>query len=149
VFDPAAAGSGGLPGAGQSRSRSYLLHLPEGTRGAGQIQVTLTVDTLNAVREVNAAGDAETNNSSVLAFTSAAKPYADLDVTDLQAPASARGGDTSTLQWTITNIGSVDAAPQSWSDRLVLSRDTVVGNGDDVVLATVLHSGGLVAGASY
>ena len=81
-----------LPAPGDSRSRSYLLILPDGARGAGQIQVSVTVDSSNVVPEANAAGDAETNNVAVLTFASSSTPYADLKATSVQAPASGRGG---------------------------------------------------------
>ena len=69
-------------------------------------------------------------------------------MTSLQAPPSGRGGESSTFQWTVKNAGTVDAQ-QSWSDRVVLSQNNVIGDGDDVVLATVAHTGGLAAGAIY
>ncbi len=124
-------------------SRSYVLALPQGLRGTGRIEVTVTVDSANAVPESD-----ETNNSAVLTFTSTATPYADLAVTNLQAPASARGGQPATFSWTVTNTGSADAQ-QPWSDRLVLSPNPVIGDGDELVLATVVHTATLAPGASY
>jgi len=133
---------------GQSRPRSYVYTLPDGARGVGQIEITLTADALNAVSEYNASSNAETNNSSVLTLTSAATAYPDLKVSSLQAPASARGGDSVTLQWTVTNHGPANAS-QAWSDRIILSRDNAIGNADAIVLATVARVGGLASGASY
>src|SRR5205085_5122178 len=99
--------------------RSSVLALPQGLRGTGRIEVTVTADSTNAVPETD-----ETNNSGVVTFTSAATPYADLTVTDLQAPATGRGGESATFRWTVTNAGSADAQP-SWSDRVVLSFNAV------------------------
>ena len=139
----------GCPAAA-SRGRAVTCsRLPDGARGAGQIEITLTADALGAVSELNASGNAETNNSSVLTLTSAATPYPDLKVISLQAPASARGGDSITLQWTVTNTGPADATQSPWSDRILLSQDSIIGNAGDFVLATFAHTGGLASGASY
>ena len=74
--------------------------------------------------------------------------YPDLAASNVVAPGSARGGDPVTVTWHVTNLGGA-AAPGSWNDTVVVSRDTVFGNADDVVLATVAHTGGLAAGAGY
>ena len=125
-----------------------MLTLPDGVRGSGQIQVSVTVDSSNVVPEANAAGDAETNNVGVLTFASSATPYADLKAMSVQSPSSGRGGESTTFQWTVSNIGQA-GAQGPWSDRLLLSPNAVIGDGDDVVLATVAHAGGLAAGATY
>ena len=91
---------------------------------------------------------AETNNGGVVTFASSSTPYADLKATSVQVPASGRGGESATFQWTVSNIG-VASAQGPWSDRLVLSPNAVIGDGDDVVLATVAHAGGLAGGATY
>ncbi|MEF8723661.1 MAG: CARDB domain-containing protein [Candidatus Accumulibacter delftensis] len=136
-----------------SVARSYTFQLPEGLRGSGQIEVEVRADQNAAGQgslvEYTAAGDGgESNNSARLAFTAAARPYADLAVGSLSAPSSGRGGETITLEWTVLNQGSIASGPQ-WSDLVVLSRDDVIGNADDVTLASVGHYGVLAPGASY
>ncbi|MGD5652433.1 CARDB domain-containing protein, partial [Xanthomonas citri pv. citri] len=61
-YDPAQAGNGEIAG-GTSRARQYTGKLPDGVRGVGQIQITITTDSNNTVAEFNAAGTAETNNT--------------------------------------------------------------------------------------
>ena len=147
AFDPE-PGVGG-PGVGQSLPRSFTFALPSGARGAGQIEIQVTTDAGAVVAEVDASGaSAEGNNSSTLTLTSASVTYPDLRASTLQAPGAARGGNSVPLQWTVTNAGPVGTT-QYWSDRIVLSDDALIGDADDIVLATVAHSGGLTAGASY
>ncbi|MFW5833807.1 MAG: CARDB domain-containing protein, partial [Pseudomonadota bacterium] len=68
-------------------------------------------------------------------------PYAtttELNLPDLvgaaiDAPATVRGGEATTLTWTVRNDGTVPAAAD-WVERLVLSSDAVFGNADDQVI---------------
>ena len=118
-----------------------MLALPQGLRGTGRIEVTVTADSANAVPEANAGS--ETNNSAVLTFTSAATPYADLTVTDLQAPATARGGRERHVQLdgdqhrlrgrAAAVVGPARPQPRTPSSATATS----------IVLATVVHTGGL------
>jgi len=77
-------------------------------------------------------------------FASAAALLAD----NLVVAAQLDSGGLASIGWTVRNGGTA-AANGSWTDRIVLSSDTVIGNGDDVVLASVVHSGGLAVAASY
>ncbi|TAK56497.1 MAG: hypothetical protein EPO25_00385, partial [Gammaproteobacteria bacterium] len=147
-FDPATPGSGGLPQPGQSRLRQFVFTLPHGERGVGEIRITVVTDAVGNVREVADDLSAEGNNTSVLTLNSVEADYADLLVTAVSAPATGRGGDTIEVGWTVRNQGPVLAAG-NWSDRIVLSRDNLIGNADDIVLATVARSGGLESAAEY
>jgi hypothetical protein len=142
-------GPAGLPlQPGESRTRTYAFTLPEGVRGAGQFDVTVTADGTSILFETNASGNAEGNNQSSSAFTSAAKPYADLGAAQLDVPAQAASGALVVISWSVANGGQA-AAVGTWVDRIVLSQDATIGNADDIVLANVLHAGGLAVGASY
>jgi hypothetical protein len=123
--------------------------LPDGVRGAGEIEITVTTDANNNVREVNGAGNAEANNSSVIVRASAVVDYADLAVATVTAPANARGGESIEIGWTVANQGTVAANAGGWSDRVILSRDNIIGNADDIVLATVRVDGPLGPGEDY
>ena len=100
------------------------------------------------VREDHATAGAEANNSSLITLTSNAVSYPDLAVTAVGAPASARGGDVVTVNWTVLNQGVATGVSQ-WTDRIVLSADNIIGNADDVVLASVVHNGALAGGDTY
>src|SRR5262249_40993812 len=56
-------------------------------------------------------------------------------------------GDTTSVSWTVSNLGSGPALG-SWTDTLYLSQGTVVGP-NDVKLGDFVHTGDLAVGASY
>ncbi len=68
--------------------------------------------------------------------------YPDLAPTVFSVPATGRGGSALPLSWTVTNAGAATGAT-SWTDRVVLSTDAVLGNADDVVLGSLVHDGAL------
>jgi len=81
--------------------------------------------------------------------------YADLGTADVIAPSHAWVGDAVTVTWAVTNHGlgvtgdgEPDGTVDAWIDRLILSRDAIVGNLDDLVLADVPHVGALAPGAT-
>ncbi|UUZ69431.1 Ig-like domain-containing protein [Polaromonas sp. P2-4] len=150
-YDPTLSGNGAI-GAGQSRARSFTFKLPDGIRGAGDIEISVAADKNSAgagtIFEANQAGNAESNNASSTNIASQVKPYADLTVSSVTVPATASSGDDIDVIWQITNQGPV-ATSSSWIDRIILSQDGVVGNADDVVLGSVARNGALAAGTSY
>ena len=154
-YDPLALTNGQVNGpiqAGEHRERSFTFRLPEGIKGAGNIGITITADQNSAGQgvlfETNLSNDAETNNSAVTQTSSAAKPYADLRLDTLSAPATGIAGQPVTLNWTVSNHGQADTTA-AWNDQVVLSNDAVIGNADDIVIGTVRHTGGLHIGESY
>ena len=74
---------------------------------------------------------------------------ADLVVTALQAPATAVSGGSIRAGWTVQNFGAGDTVDSTWFDRLVISPDAVLGNGNDTTLATIRHDGLLDPETSY
>lgn len=156
AYDPAAQ-TGELPNGaiqpGESRSRSLSFRLPEGLAGTGNIEITVTADQNSAgsgvLYETNAGNNAEANNSAGIQATSVAKPYADLRVDGLTAPATGVGGEPVTVSWTVSNQGQQADTGAAWNDQIIFSSDAIIGNGDDVVIGTVRHAGGLAVGASY
>ncbi|MBI3347611.1 MAG: hypothetical protein HY020_10425, partial [Burkholderiales bacterium] len=148
-------GNAALPlAAGEVRQRSYGFALPQGLKGAGTFDVTVSVDRSSTgagiLFEANADGTAESNNDATWSFTAALRTYADLAVTTVDVPASANSGNDITVGWTVKNNGGAAATVTGgWVDRIVLSRDAIVGNGDDIVLAEVPRSASLASGADY
>ncbi len=150
------AGAAALPlQPGEARARSLNFALPDGVLGSGQFDVFITADSSASgtaiLFETNLAGNAETNNTSAGDFITTLRQYADLAVTDLVAPTTVESGAQTQISWSVTNQGPVAAvsANGSWVDRVVLSSDSVIGNADDVILASVTHTGALAVGASY
>ncbi|MBK8386898.1 MAG: VCBS repeat-containing protein [Candidatus Accumulibacter sp.] len=150
-YDPAQPGNGSIA-AGASRLRSQVFRLPEGVRGVGEIEISVSTDEgrdgQGALLEINTRGDAESNNRAVTTTTATARPYADLRVDALVAPSSAVGTLPIRVSWSVSNQGSTDA-DQDWTDQIVYSTDALIGDADDVVIASVRHSGGLRVGESY
>ncbi len=70
---------GAIPAGGGSL-RSHTLALPEGTAGAGSLQVTVTVDAGDSVFEYNAAATSETNNASSASIVSILPPALSLSL---------------------------------------------------------------------
>src|SRR5262249_46032253 len=92
----------------------------------------------------------ETNNVAAAAVQIAPAPYADLAVSGVTAPALTLGDPAQvTVGWTVTNRGTGTSNVGSWADAVIASTDTIVGNGDDVVLASFTHSGALAVGDNY
>jgi subtilase family serine protease len=150
-YDPAQPGNGRIA-AGASRLRSQVFRLPEGVQGVGEIEISVSTDEgrdgHGALLEINTRGDAESNNRAVTVTTATARPYADLRVDTLVAPSSAIGTLPISVSWSVSNQGATDA-DQDWTDQIVYSTDALIGDADDVVIASVRHSGGLRVGEGY
>ncbi len=133
---------------GGSIGRSTTVTLPEGLRGAGLLRAEIATDRapfdnlLGEVLETN-----EGNNIAVVEVTSTLRLYADLAVTSVIAPPSATGGTIIRVDWSVENQSSV-AATGDWTDRIVFSTDSILGNSDDIALGEVVRSG-LGARTSY
>ncbi|HMJ88491.1 MAG TPA: CARDB domain-containing protein, partial [Candidatus Acidoferrum sp.] len=143
-YNPAVATNGSIA-SGQFRSRGHAFQLPNGTRGAGELEFTVTSDVFGAIFEHNAAGTSESNNVAVLVRNSTLAPYPDLTVSNIVAAATGAAGQPVTVAWTIANQGDA-AASGSWSEQVFLADNATGGN--TIYLASVFHSTGLGAGAS-
>jgi hypothetical protein len=53
------------------------------------------------------------------------------------------------ISWTVTNDGPRGSLATTWSDQIVLSRNAVLGDGDDQVVGSFARFGSLQAGESY
>lgn len=143
-YTPTISGNGDIsPATFRAREQSY--RIPEGTRGVGGLEITVTVDALSQLVEHNPQGNAEANNDTVLRITVAGRPYPDLVVTSVTAPGNAQTGQQIPVIWTVRNQSSV-AATNGWSDHLFLSTDAALGN--DTFLTSLAFSGILNAGQS-
>jgi subtilase family serine protease len=77
-------------------------------------------------------------------------PYADLVVSEVSAPARVIGDPARVaVNWRVGNQGNGAGRSGAWSDRVVFSTDTVLGNADDRVVGEYRHVGALAAGESY
>ncbi|TRU69655.1 MAG: hypothetical protein EWV55_20760, partial [Microcystis viridis Mv_BB_P_19951000_S69] len=74
---------------------------------------------------------------------------ADLVVTDAIIPTTGEAGKAISVQWTVKNQGPGDTIVNSWSDRLVASNDEVLGDADDLTLASFTRTGLLAPNGTY
>lgn len=73
---------------------------------------------------------------------------ADLQVTSVEAPTEATGGQAVGFQWSVTNAGTEDTISSAWTDHIYLSLTDPLGSGA-IQLAATPHGGVVPAGASY
>ena len=130
---------------GASVARQIVYALPIGLSGA--FQIVVTVDSGNAVAE---AQSTKTDNTATVPFAITLAPYADLAVSNVTAPpVTIADPATVTIGWTVTNLGTGPGITGTWTDEVVVSASGVVGAGDNIVLASFVHTGALAVGASY
>ncbi|MFN4170881.1 MAG: CARDB domain-containing protein, partial [Pseudorhodobacter sp.] len=151
AFDPAVSGP---LAPGESIEQRMTVRLADGLSGAGNIRATVTanrnaVGSAGLVEALPGGATGVNNNAATVDFASAETGLADLRVSGFTAPTTALGGTAVTLGWTVTNAGVAPTDAAAWIDRIVLSRDAVIGDADDVVLAEVPRSGALAPGAAY
>ena len=151
-YDPTLPGNSPLQ-PGSSIERTFNLKIPDGFSGAGILDIYVVAnDALNfndnMIEAVVGVQFPRDNNEGQLTISSATRPYADLKPT-ISAPASGGAGAPVTVSWTVTNIGQADAPVDSWTDQVILSTDSIIGNADDVVIGSFLHTGGLAKSDQY
>ncbi|MFH1842063.1 MAG: CARDB domain-containing protein [bacterium] len=107
--------------AGESVQRQIRLRLPEGSKGAGQITFSVTVDVGNAVGEENPERTAEFNNVAAVTVASTLSTYPDLQVQELTVspPTGWEPGSAVTLSWTTVNTGN-GTAQGPWSEQIYI-----------------------------
>ena len=132
-----------LPGGSYEVETSMTL--PVGLEGNYRFRVL--VDVGNVVQELGA----EANNQvDSVPFAVQLAPYADLTVTEVSGPELVIGNPVDlTVQWKVVNRGTGAGSVDRWTDRVLLSRDATVGNGDDIFLSDIAHEGGLPVGVEY
>ena len=114
---------------------------------SGNFKLLLRTDGGGRVVEL-AAGEA--NNITATDLVIGLAPYADLAVSNVQAPAlTVQDPARVTVSWTVSNTGTGRGATESWVDRVYVSRDDVLGDADDILLGELLRTGGLAAGGDY
>jgi hypothetical protein len=111
---------------------------------SGDYQLRVVSDSGNEVRELEAG---ELDNIATAAIGVDLAPYADLEVTTVDAPAAIVGDPASTLvTWTVHNKGEANAVG-TWIDQVIVSEDAFLSS-DDKVMASVSRTG-LAAKGTY
>src|SRR5262245_37308447 len=127
--------------AGADYSENRTVTLPANL--VGNFFVFVRTDALGQVPEQN-----EANNNSTLAPISVTRPFADLVVEAVVAPAAALSGDPITVSWRVRNQGVATTDSSLWTDRVVLSADDIL-DSDDATLGQLAHSGTLAVDGTY
>jgi hypothetical protein len=136
--------AGGPLAVGDGYDRDVTTTLPVDV--SGNWFVLVATDAAGAVAEF----DAETNNVRASAISIDLAPYADLAVSNVTAPALTIADPAwVTVGWTVTNTGTGAGLTGTWTDRVIASRNAVVGDSDDIVLGEFEHVTGLARGDSY
>jgi subtilase family serine protease len=129
--------------AGEGYDRNLNFSLPNTLVGA--YYLFGVTDSGDQVFELN-----NTNNilQSVNKVQIASQP-ADLVVSEVILPTVAEAGKSMQVNWTVNNQGAGDTIATTWTDRIVISTDSVLGDADDISLANYSQNGILAPGASY
>ncbi|NEQ69480.1 MAG: hypothetical protein F6K21_29110, partial [Symploca sp. SIO2D2] len=119
--------------------------IPEGV--SGSFTIIVEVDAADQIQETvgsPAANNLGTSQSVAIAL----KPYADLTVTEVIAQELVVGDPVDlTVTWTVENQGTGQGEVDTWTDRVYLSRDGVLGN--DILIGEFVRTGFVPVGASY
>jgi hypothetical protein len=132
-------------GPSQSVGRQLSFVLPDGTAGAGTLQITITADIYDNVFEYNTNGTAKSNNTNSTTVVSTLAPYPDLAVTNVVVPATANAGQSISVAWTETNQGLAPAT-NTWYDQVFLTGTNLIGGGQ--LLGSFAFTNGLAVAQS-
>lgn len=136
--------STGLLAPGESLNRVIPVTIPDDI--SGDFRILVQVDAGNQVTECSG----ESNNVTVSPVTLhvTLSPQPDLQVSDVNAPPTATGGQTIQINWVVSNDGDAATSAPLWYDRVVLSIDQSVSS-DDINLGKFTNATYLPAGEGY
>ncbi|HET7625544.1 MAG TPA: FG-GAP-like repeat-containing protein, partial [Verrucomicrobiae bacterium] len=135
-------------------ANEYQTEAPGGRSddGVAEVRVTQTDNYYALIRGAGGIGDL--NSQYVLDIETVPTgdvSFPNLQVTSLTPPSGGgiQSGQDINYSFTVQNVGSLATPGADWSDRAVLSTDTILGNGDDIPLGFFPHTGALNSGDSY
>lgn len=118
----------------------------------GDYYLIVHTDSGNQVFEgfAGAGGDPNANNivAAAAPITIDNRP-ANLVVDAFTAPADGEAGKPITVSWTVRNAGTGSTQADFWVDRIIASRDDILGDDDDIVLASTSPGDTIGVGASF
>ncbi len=135
-FFETAAGAGGLvPGA--SYTKSANVQIPNGL--SGNYYLLAVTDYHNINKDIDSLDNYNTRRLNHVAspINIILSPSPDLTPVLFSAPTTAFSGQMFTIIWSIHNGGNATA--QNWADKIYLSTDNIISQGD-VLLANINHS---------
>lgn len=134
--------------AGGDYASALTATLPRGI--SGPYRFIVVADVYNQMYEGSAASGAEADNTSAPAIAEVSlTPPPDLVVRDIVAPLEVFSGSTLSVSWQVLNDDPDGRTRETvWYDRVWLSADTTLDNGD-LYLGDVRHVGALDPEAAY
>lgn len=134
-------------------ANGYIVEAGSGRSGDGVAEVRITTDGDYFVVVRGADGDNGIDSQYVVdvqVLPTGSVAFPNLQVVSVTPPSgSVASGQTVPVNFVVRNVGSVNSGASSWVDRLTLSRNNVLGDGDDLPLGLFPHEGVLNAGADY
>jgi len=132
-----------------SYTRTLSFTTPNGI--SGNYYLLAVTDPSNSNQDPNISNNVKIRSNAVgdplLVHVEFTAP-ADLATTDFNAPDSVVTGQDFLFNWTVTNQGTGNAYPASWTDKLYLSSNAIL-SPDDILLGGKSRTGGLAIGESY
>jgi hypothetical protein len=134
-------------------ANGYMTEVNSGrpTDGVAQVQITQTGTYYAVVRGNNGSSGLFAHYIlDVQVVPTGSVNFPNLQVSSVTPPSgSINSGDTVAVSFTVSNVGSSATVASTWTDRIVLSSNTTLGDADDITLAIVTRNGSLAGGANY
>ncbi|MCC5624357.1 CARDB domain-containing protein, partial [Nostoc sp. CHAB 5715] len=131
--------------AGKFYTRSEQFTLPSTLQGLYEVEVKTNAD--NSLYESTATGN-NTNSTTPNNLLVSLTPRPDLQVKSIIAPTTANAGGTISLEFIVTNQGTVGTITPNWQDKVYLSLDDKISY-DDLSLGSFSNATALGTLESY
>jgi hypothetical protein len=120
--------------------------------GVAEVPITQTATYYALLRTSSGTGGLEdTYALDIRVVPTGTVTFPNLQVVSVTAPEGGglRSGQPASFAFTVRNVGGVATPGADWVDRVVMSRNTILGDVDDIQLGLYPHSGALAPGAEY
>lgn len=119
-----------------------------GNVAPGTYYVLVAADAARNIYEGPANSAFESNNVRASAAITLTAPAVDLTVGSVSMSAPQYSGTFRDFSWTVTNVGTSPTLATSWSDYVILSRDSIL-DPTDTTLGYRTRTGALAGGTNY
>lgn len=119
-----------------------------GNVSAGTYYILVLADSGTDIYEGTSGSGFESNNVRASAPITLSSPAVDLQVSGVSMASPQHSGTFRDFSWTVTNVGATQTLASSWTDYVILSRDSVL-DPTDTTLGYRSRTGALAGGASY
>ena len=133
-------------GAGQTYPQQSSVTI--GNVPAGTYYILVATDSGRHVYEGTSGSGFESNNLRASAPITLTVPSVDLTVGSVSMSLPHHSGTFREFSWTVTNVGTSPTLSSSWTDYVILSRDSIL-DPSDTTLGYRARSGVLAGGANY